>query len=144
MKALANGGDPATLNSLLFGSRVLDYAGMRGIYALELADLWERQKKASGRDAELWGLLSSGFSRTHGRVGDIMDSLSLLVPDYRNNWLAEYTTYRMETALLRWNMEYRFWWRAQASFEGFKETYRKEEPLPTLDKVVGSYTGQPK
>lgn len=59
MKALANGGDPATLNSLLFGSWVLDYAGMRGIYALELADLWERQKKASGRDAELWDLLQA-------------------------------------------------------------------------------------
>jgi hypothetical protein len=128
-----------TLSALLFGSRVLDFAGMRGLYAIEIADLWAKQKAASGKDAELWDLLSGSFSRTHGRVGDIMDSLSLLVPDYRANWLAEYKPYRMETALLRWNMEYEFWWRAQRSFDSFQATYKKGTALPALEDVIGKY-----
>jgi hypothetical protein len=139
MAVIRQGHADDTLNALLFGSRVLDFAGMRSLYAVEIADLWAKQRAASGKDAELWDLLSGSFSRTHGRVGDIMDSLSLLVPDYRTNWLAEYQPYRMETALLRWNMEYEFWWRAQRSFDSFQESYKKGSALPALEEVIGRY-----
>jgi hypothetical protein len=129
----------ANVGTFLFGSRVLDYAGMRGLYALEIEDLWAKQQRANGSDSELWELLSSSFSRTHGRVGDLLDSLSLLIPDYRANWLAEYTPYRLETALLRWNMEDRYWWRAQTAFDEFHESYRKGTALPPLQVLIGRY-----
>jgi hypothetical protein len=137
LAALSSGHGDDRLNTLLFGSRVLDFAGMRSLYAIEIAELWAKQRAALGKDAELWELLSGSFSRTHGRVGDIMDALSLLVPDYRTNWLAEYKPYRMETALLRWNMEYEFWWRAQRSFDSFQERYKKGTPPPALEDVIG-------
>jgi hexosaminidase len=138
--ALECGANPDSVNALLFGSRVLDYAGMRGLYALEIADLWNEQRQAKGANAELWDLLSSSFSRTHGRIGDIMDALSLLIPEYRANWLAEYSSYRMETALMRWHMEEEFWWRAQSSFVEFKGRYRSGTQLPSMEDLIGTYS----
>jgi hexosaminidase len=133
------GAPSESVNALQFGSRVLDYAGMRSLYALEISDLWSQQQKAGGGDRELWDLLSTSFSRTHGRLGDLMDALSLLIPEYRANWLAEYNPYRLQTALMRWRMEDQFWWRAQGSFEQFKRKYRAGTPLPPLDTMIGKY-----
>ena len=140
LAAKASGNNDNSLNALLFGSRLLDFAGMRSLYAIEISELWTKQKAAGGSDAELWDLLSGSFSRTHGRVGDIMDALSLLVPDYRAQWLAEYTPYRMETALLYWNQEKQFWWRAQRGFDAYRAKYQKGAPLPPLENVIGNYS----
>lgn len=141
MKAAEGGPRASCIDTYLFGSRLLDYAGMRGLYAIELADLWLRERKAQGKDAETWELLAMGFSRTHGRAGDLMDALSLLIPEYRRNWQAEYTDYRMATATLRWDMEYRFWWQAQTAFDEFHESYHPGDELPDLGRLVGGYKG---
>lgn len=139
VSALAAGEDPTTLNSLLFASRLLDYAGMRSLYAVEIGDLWQKQKDHAGTDDDLWEMLGIAMSETHGRFGDIMDSLSELHPVYQENWLAEYTRYRLASALLRFDNEYHYWWRFQKRYTQFRETYRKGAPLPALEVLSGEY-----
>jgi len=137
--ALHAGADRTALNSLAFGARHLDYAGMRGMYAVEIAELWKKQRAQRGGDTELWDLLSGSFSRTHGRLGDLLDSLSELKPLYRENWLAEYTAYRMETALARWDAEYQYWLRVERRYARFQAEYAAGSALPTIDAVTGEY-----
>lgn len=137
--ALAVGADPEMLRSLVFVARLLDYAGMRGLYAVEIGELWKQQNQKNGGDEDLWQLISGAFSHTHGRVGDIMDTLSLLKPLYRENWLAEYTPWRLETAMLHWDMEYQFWWHCQERYERYHAAYKPGATLPPIDSVMGEY-----
>ncbi len=139
LAALAAGGSASTIDSLMLGARLLDYAGTRGMYAVEIAGLWDSQAQQRGSDDELWDLISSSFSRTHGRVGDLFDALSDLKPLYRENWLAEYTTYRLENAMGRWDREGQYWQRVQDRYHRFRAGYVKGQPLPALDVLVGEY-----
>jgi hexosaminidase len=131
--------DRTTLDSFLFGSRLLDYVAMRGQYAIEIDDLWRRIALRQGHDEQLWERLISTISPGHGRVGDILDSLSLLLPEYRKNWEAEYQPYRMQTALARWETEYQFWLRVQSRIQRFHAAYRGGSPLPSLYALTGEY-----
>ena len=56
---------------------------------------------------------TNGDSQTtypdHSRLFDLMDAITGLRSTYRREWLAEYTPYRMGTALGRWDDEYQSW-----------------------------------
>ncbi|MBS1851074.1 MAG: beta-N-acetylhexosaminidase [Acidobacteria bacterium] len=136
LAAIQAGEDPLTLNSLLFVSRMLDYAGMRGLYAVEISELWQQIKQKNGNDDELWDLMETTMSNFHGRVGDLLDTLTELRPEYRENWLAEYTSFRLEPALQNWTMEAQFWWRFQRRFFLLRQTYKTGQPLPALDVLA--------
>jgi hypothetical protein len=112
---------------------------MRGQYAIEIDDLWRRIAARQGRDEQLWERLIATISPGHGRVGDILDSLSLLLPEYRKNWEAEYQPYRMQTALARWETEYQFWLRVQSRIQRFHAAYRSGSPLPSIYALTGEY-----
>jgi hypothetical protein len=130
--ALAAGEDPTSLNSLLFAGRMLDYAGMRGLYALEIAELWQQIRAKNGNDAELWDLMETTMSNFHGRIGDLLDTLTELRPQYRENWLAEYTSFRLEPALQNWTMEAQYWWHFQRRFFVLRSAYKPGQPLPAI------------
>jgi len=130
------------LADLLVGARLLDYAGMKFIYALEINDRWAalpaHPTRDQVRDAFRFGI----YNATHSRVFDLMDGITQLRPRYRDAWLSQYTDYRLGTALGRWDAEYEYWRRAQSGFEEFVSQFHDGESLPSLGSVVHGSTAR--
>jgi hypothetical protein len=136
LRALARGADPAALNSLLIGSRLLDYAGMKFQYAVEISERW-RDLGPHPTGDQFWVLFESEVTTSdHARLADLMDAISELREPYRNAWLQEYMPYRLASALGRWDAEYEYWRRLQARFRAFLASYPSGEPLPSLEAVI--------
>jgi hypothetical protein len=133
LQAVAQGGDPATLDSLLLGARTLDYAGMKPLFVLQIADYLERSRAAN--DSALAHLLlgTETVSQCHSLLADLADTTMGLKEEFRRNWLAEYTHYRLGAATGRWDMEYQYWRKLQTHIEGFIRAYKPGEPVPPLD-----------
>jgi hypothetical protein len=139
-QALAAGADPTILQSLRVGGRMLDYVGMKYLYAIEIADTWEHQRQLKEPPKSLWEAFGPGiYSETHSRIADLMDGITELRPQYRKSWLLEHTPYRLGTALGRWDAEYEYWRALQARFETFDRGYKSGEPLPPLDAIVKAH-----
>jgi hypothetical protein len=136
LSAISAADDSSALNALLLGAQMLDYAGMKSLYAIELDELWQNQARAGGSDNELWQLMDVTFGDMHGRTHDLLDALSLLAPSYKKNWLAEYAPYRMETALGHWNLEIEYWLTIEQRYARFRASYRKGTNLPSLSSIT--------
>ncbi len=138
-RALSVGGDPTTLSSLLLGTRLLDYAGMKNLYAIEIADLW-RQLGARPNKQQLWRYLDSEiYTEDHGRIADLMDAITELREVYRSAWLSEYTPYRLASALGRWDAEYEYWRKLQARLQAFSNSFRDGDALPPLESFTQTH-----
>jgi len=135
--AVSQGANPQDLNSLVFDSRMLDYAGMKALYAVEIGELWEQQIAKDGHDEDLWDRIDLAFSTTHGKINDLTDSLSWLQPAYKENWLAEYTPYRLATAMAKFDMEYQTWLHFKRRYGQFRESYKQGASLPKLSDLAG-------
>lgn len=135
--ALGNGGDPATLNSLVLGSRLLDYAGQRFETPVELADLWTRVGPRRP-DADTWWneWESQVVYQDHSRIVDLMDAITELRAAYQREWLAEYTPYRLGSALGRFDAEYEYWRRFQDQLQEFSDSTHEGTPLPPLSSLA--------
>lgn len=136
-RALSLGGDPTTLNSLLFGSRLLDYAGQKFQTAPELEDMWRGLGARRPEDQVWWNEWCSQVTyQDHSRLVDLMDAITELRTAYRSEWLAQYTPYRLESALGRWGAEYEYWRRFQARLQDFSNSSPEGAPLPALESLV--------
>ena len=82
-EALSLGGDSLTLNSFLVGSRLLDYAGMKFLYALEIPERWA--KLGARPDSNQWWneFEAEVIEQNHGRIIDLMETISELREDYK-------------------------------------------------------------
>jgi hypothetical protein len=124
--------ETGSLASLLVGARLLDYAGMKYLYALELEEVYRKAGAAANRgDVSFW-LGYQASSRNHSRIGDLMDLIMELREIYRQAWEAEYTPYRLGTALGRFDAEYQYWRRLQARFWELQRRYKPGTALPPL------------
>jgi hexosaminidase len=131
--AISIGGDRVTLESLLFGSRLLDYAGQKFQTAPELEALWQRLGPARPASEVWWNEWGSMvIYQDHSRLVDLMDAITELRRQYRSAWLAEYTPYRLGSAIGRWNAEYEYWRRMQSRLLTFSETSHEGDKLPPL------------
>ena len=65
-----------------------------------------------------------------------MDAITELRAAYRSEWLAEYTPYRLESALGRWDAEFEYWRWLQARLEAFSRTSREGDTLPPLGSIA--------
>ncbi len=136
-EALNLKGDPVTLNSLLLESRMLDYAGLKFLTALEGADRWKEMGPKVDTDA-WWNTFDSEWTyQSHGRPIDLMDQITTLRKYYRSAWLAEFTDYRLDSTLARWDAEYEYWRRLVARLQAFSSTMKNGDPLPPLESVLG-------
>ncbi len=136
-RALSLGGDPTILSSLLLASRLVDYAGMKYLYAVEIVDLWGHAAGTRLSGEQLWKSLTSGiYFEDHSRTADLMDLSTQLKEAYRSNWLAEFTTYRLGMALGRWDAEYLYWHELQSRLQAFADSFKEGEPLPPLNSIV--------
>jgi hexosaminidase len=133
------GVDPETVNSLMIGSELLDYAGEKFQTPLDLKAIWDNFGPTRP-DAERWW--NEWGSRVtyydHSSVTDLMDRITDLKPAYRAEWLEEYTPYRLGAALGRWDAEYQYWRGVHQKLTEFNESTHAGDPLPPLDEVIES------
>jgi len=133
-RALSGGGDPATLGSLLFGSRLLDYAGQKFQTAPELEVVWRKLGPRRPKGDLWWNEWDSQvIYQDHSRLVDLMDAISELRGAYRSEWLEEYTPYRLPSALGRWDAEYEYWRQLQARLHAFSDASHEGDTLPPLE-----------
>ncbi len=132
-RALASEAVPSPeLRSALVGARLLDYAGMKFLYALEMQDAWATLPPRPAR-RQLVDVLSQGISsQVHSRTEDLMVAVSELQGAYRSAWLAQYTSHRLREALGRWDAEYQFWQRLQARLQDLGADFQQGDAVPSL------------
>jgi len=84
---------------------LLDYAGMKFIYAVEMADRWQQLAAHPSRN-QVVSTLNDLCCLDHFPAGDLMDGITELREDYRPAWLAEYAPYRLGTSLGKFDREF--------------------------------------
>jgi len=132
-RAIQLGADAATLSDLLLEVRMLDYAGMKNVYAAEMADVW-RQLGRNPKPAKVEYWLISEFStHDHSRIQDLMDTCSNLQQDYRVAWLDSYTPYRLGTVMIKWDAEGQYWWQLARRFHEYAEAFHEGDALRPLE-----------
>ena len=135
--ALALGADPKTLNSLLVGARLLDYAGQKFQTPPELIELWGRVGTTRPDTDKWWNQWESQIVyQDHSRIVDLMDAITELRPLYRAEWLEEYSPYRLASASGRWDAEYEYWRRFQQRLQQFSDSSHEGDVLPPLEKIA--------
>jgi hypothetical protein len=135
-KALELSGDSETLPSLLLGARLIDYAGMKYLYSVEIADVFSKLNAHSTHgDVDFW-LDREASSRNHSRIADLMDSITELRETYRTLWLAEYTPFRLGTAIGRFDAEFEYWRKLQEDIWHAEHTYKPGMAVPTLEGIL--------
>jgi hexosaminidase len=134
-RAMALNNDTYSLSSLQLIARLLDYATMKYIYAVEMAEFWKTLgQKPSRADVQFYvGWEMS--ARNHGRIGDLMDEISDLRGVYQSAWLAEYTEHRLQSVLGRWDAEYEYWRRFQTRLWDLLQNFKDGDNLPSLDEL---------
>jgi hypothetical protein len=132
-RALVLKGDPGSLSSLLLGARMLDYVGMKYIYAAEMADFWRQMGAHPSRSDLEFYFDNEISSEVHSRTADLMDAVMELREPYRAAWLEEYTSYRLGTALGRWDAEYEYWRKLRQRLQNLLATFRDADNLPPLE-----------
>ena len=134
-RAQALQADSYSIPSLLLGARLVDYAGLKFIYAVEIAEIFARLGPGATRaDISFW-LDRQASARNHGRVGDLMDLITELKDEYRRAWEAEYTPYRLGSALGRFDAEYAYWLHVQVRLRDIQRNFQEGNPLPPLDSL---------
>jgi hypothetical protein len=135
-RALDAGGDTGTLNSLLLGGSMLDFAAYKFLNALEIAERW--RSFGSYNSNRYWNEFASDVVyQSHGRFADMMDAASELRNAYRSAWFADSTPYRMDAALGRWDAEYQYWLRLQNRFRNATRGLKEGDNLPPLESIIG-------
>ena len=134
-RALALNADTYSLPSLVIAARMLDYAGMKYIYALEMAGYFKTLGSHPSRDDVHFYLGWESSARNHGRIMDLMDEISDLRGVYQSAWLAEYTDHRMHSVLGRWEAEYEYWRRLQTRLWDLLHGFKDGDTLPALEEL---------
>jgi hexosaminidase len=136
LNALSRHDDAYSLPSLLLEARLLDYAGMKFQFAAEIAEQYSKLGPSSTRaDMSFW-LGREAASRNHSRAADLMDTIGDLRDAYQRCWEAEYTPYRMRTALGRFDAELEYWRRFQTRVWELHRGYRNGAALPPLESLA--------
>jgi len=131
-RALALHGDPDTLRSLDVGARMLDYAGMKFIYALEMADRWQQLGTRPSKQ-QVTSTLNDLCCLGHFPAGDLMDGITELREDYRPAWLAEYAPFRLGTSLGKFDREFLYWNGFTRRMDKLREGFHDGDAFPPLD-----------
>ncbi len=125
--------DNSTLTCLFLLARMIDYAAMRNLYAVEMADFWAQLGPHPKKEDVSFLLFAEINYHDHGRTADLMDTITELREAYRNEWLAEYNTYRLGAALAKWDSEFDYWWNFKRRLDSFANHFQDGQALPSLE-----------
>jgi hypothetical protein len=137
--ALRLGADPSTLSDLLLEARLLDYVGMKNIYAAEMASFWRELDQHPDRQRLYFYISGESSSHDHSRIADLMDYSGDLQQAYHAAWLDSYTPYRLGTVMGKWSAEFQYWWRLQRRFQDFEAAFHTGDTLPPLESFSPGY-----
>jgi len=131
-QALQHGGDRTTLSDLALEARMLDYAGMKNIYAAEMVGYWkEMGAHPDPEKADFY--LGECSSHDHSRVQDLMDYSGDLQQAFRTAWLQSYTSYRLGMVMGKWEAEFQRWWKVQRRMRELEDEFHPGEAMPPLE-----------
>jgi hypothetical protein len=134
--------DDLTLQTLLLGARLDDYDALKYIYAVEIAGFWKQASESRSR-VDVNGLLYRETSdRYHTRTSDMMDLISEVRDRFHDVWLAQFTPFRLRGTLLKFDLEFQYWWKLQMRIREITEGYRNGDALPPLESVTGTGMGE--
>jgi hypothetical protein len=132
---LASKPEADSLRSLLVVARMMDYAGMKYIFAQEIAGYFKTMgRKPSRADVQFYVGWQSG-ARNHGRVMDLMDEIGDLRGEYERAWREEYTERRLRSVLGRWEAEFEYWRRFQTRLWETLRNFKDGDTLPELEEL---------
>jgi len=133
--ALQVGGDHFSLANFLLEARMVDYAGMRDLYAVEIADIWHQLgSHPKAEDVEFYD--GEIASHDHSRLADLMDVIADLREGYQQAWNEAYTPYRRGTILAKFDGEFQEWWNLQRRLNQFAAQFHDGDVLPPLASLV--------
>ena len=132
--------DPSYLVPFQVAAEMLDYAGQRHIYAVEIKDFFDRMAKDPSNNAAAGLYLGLEISsEDHSRTADLLDGITGTKELYRKTWLVEAGEYRLGSALGRWDAEYEFWRRFQYNVRQYQRSRKPGEPVRDLQSLVPAY-----
>ena len=134
-RALRAKGDAATLKSLLLGARMFDYLGMKNLYAVEWAKYFRELRENPNPELVSLYINNQIAAQDHGMLTDLMDSITALREAYREAWLDESTSYRLGTALARWDAECEYWRAMQEHVPEVLRGRKKGDPFPPVEAL---------
>ncbi len=132
-QALRLGADADTLSDLLLEARLLDYVGMKNVYAAELADFWKKMGPHPDRKDLSFYVSKETVHTCHSRMQDLMDTSGDLEQAFRAAWLRCYTPYRLGMVLGKWQAEFEYWWKVRRRFDDFQAGFHAGDALPPLE-----------
>jgi hypothetical protein len=136
LRAVEQGADAASAQSYIVECRLLDYAGLKFQYGVEITQQWKLLGSHPRRERLDNDFDNIVVSQQHGKLPDLMESITELKPQYAEAWLAEYTPYRLAAALGRWDAEYEYWRRLQANLFHLLDDYNPTRGLPAFDNLL--------
>jgi hexosaminidase len=138
-RAIELGTDASTLSDLLLEARLLDYAGMKHLYAADMADFWRDMGAHPKTDQVEFYLHSESATHNHSRIQDLMDTCADLQQAFRAAWMESYTPYRLGSVLGKWDGEFQYWWKLARRFRDYVESYHEGDTLRPLESFSLGY-----
>ena len=138
LAALDAGASESDIEPYLVECRLLDYAGMKFQYAVEISNEWDALGPKPAADKLGNDFDNLAVSQLHGKIPDLMEAITELKPQYEKAWLGEFTSYRMAAELGRWDAEYEYWRKLQANLFRVLEDYDPTRGLPAFPSVLPS------
>jgi len=133
-RAMRLGADPSTLDDTLLEARLLDYVGMKNVYAAEMASYWhEMGEHPEASRVEFW--VGQFTSHDHSLIEDLMESSGDLPQAYRAAWLDTYTPYRLGVIMGKWSAEFQYWWKLSRRLQDAAAKFHPGDSLPSLESL---------
>jgi hypothetical protein len=139
IRAIRLGEDASTLSDLLLDAKMLDYAGMKRVYAAEMSGFWQDLGPQPSREKLTFYLSGETASRNHSRIADLMDQSGDLREAFRAAWLDSYTPYRLGAVLGKWDAEFQYWWRLKRRLDDYVTAFRDGDTLRPLESFSPGY-----
>jgi hexosaminidase len=134
--ALKYGIDTISLTAMLAGARMLDYIDLKYIYAGEIAGFWKHlNENPNPADFRLFVSIETR-AIYHSRVSDLIDAITETKEIFQKAWNNEYTPFRLNIALAKYDLELYFWIKFQRNLESL--TFKEGEPIPSLESLVNT------
>lgn len=129
--------DTAFIQTLLVNSRLLDYTGMRFLFARTIVDYWDDYVSGKGVKDQ-WIMFYDIEHSEHGLTDNVLEYISELKPEYRGAWLSQYTPYRMNDMLGRLDAEFQFWYELRQKIQYYKHYYDLDKKPATFEQTFKS------
>jgi hypothetical protein len=136
LRAVEQGADAASARSYIVECRLLDYAALKFQYGVEITQQFKLLGSHPGTQRLGNDFENIVVSQQHGKLPDLMETITELKPQYEQAWLEEYTAYRLPAALGRWDAEYEYWRRFQANLFHMLEDYSATRGLPPFESLL--------